>query len=147
MLRTRKNTLFATKGRDGAPNGTLLPLFNVHDGFVAEAQHPKQVYLTTVAPGAVKGPHLHMKRWALFTCIRGDVIVVVKTEHGYEEVRSGERHDFLTIQVPAGMAAALYNPWQTEALVLNMPAPSWHPDDQDDHPCSFDGYEFRPPTM
>jgi len=27
--------------------------------------------------------------------------------------------------------------------VINMPAPSWHVDEQDDHPVSFDDYVFN----
>jgi dTDP-4-dehydrorhamnose 3,5-epimerase-like enzyme len=131
-----------TRDKRGDSNGWLLPIFNVHDGIVKEQQHPKQVYLTAVAPRSVKGPHLHLKRWGLFTCIRGDVVIVVRTEKGYEEFESGEAHEFATIQVPAGTPAALFNPYDVEAWVLNMPSPSWHPDDQDDHPVRFDDYDF-----
>jgi dTDP-4-dehydrorhamnose 3,5-epimerase len=143
VKRTQKRM---TSDKQGRPNGWLLPIFNVHDGVVEEAQHPKQVYLTTVAPGSVKGPHLHMKRWGLFTCIRGDVVIVVRTANGYEEYESGEAHEFATVQVPAGTPAALFNPHGVEAWVLNMPAPSWHPDDQDDHPVTFDDYDFYSST-
>ena len=132
-IRTRKSRKFQTKDRNGKPNGHLVPVFNVHDGFVAAAQHPQQAYLTVVAPGTAKGPHLHLKRWGLFTCIKGDVKIVVKNSDQYEEHFSGEHHDFATIQLPAGLPAAIVNAGSEDAYVLNMQAPSWHVNDQDDH--------------
>jgi dTDP-4-dehydrorhamnose 3,5-epimerase-like enzyme len=141
-LQTREHPKFTTKDPRGDVNGWLVPIINVHDNFPDSGQWPKQVYVTVVAPGKVKGPHLHMKRWGLFTCIVGNVKIVVKTDKGYEEYFSGTEHEFRTIQVPAGIAAALQNIGDVDAYVLNMPSPAWHVDDQDEHPVSFDGYEF-----
>jgi len=142
MIRSRKNRKIPTKNRHGRPNGFLVPIFNVHDDFVAPPQHPQQAYLTVVSPGETKGPHLHLSRWGLFTCIRGNVKIVAKTQRGFEEHHSGEAHDFATIQVPAGVPCALVNVGTEDAYVLNLPAPAWHPDDQDDHPVEFEGYPF-----
>jgi dTDP-4-dehydrorhamnose 3,5-epimerase-like enzyme len=141
-VRTRKNAKHVTKDKAGKVNGFLIPVFNVHDGFLAEAQHPKQVYVTVVSPGTVKGPHLHVKRWGVFTCIKGNVKIVMKTEGGYVELYSGERHDFCSVQIPAGTPAAIQCLGDEDAYVLNMPSPAWHVDDQDDHPVSFDDYTF-----
>ena len=85
-IRTRSNTKHLTKDKAGKTNGFLIPVFNEHDGFLAEAQFPKQVYVTVVSPHCVKGPHLHMKRWGVFTCIKGNVKVVLKTDDGYVEL-------------------------------------------------------------
>jgi len=127
---------------EGQSNGWLVPIFNVHDGLIDPAQHPRQVYLTVIAPREVKGPHLHLKRWGLFTCIRGNAKIVVRTENGYEEFLTGEDYQFATIQVPAGLPAALQNIGDEEAYILNMPSPAWRVDDQDEHPVSFDEYTF-----
>ena len=134
-----------TKNEEGISNGWLVPIFNVHECIIDKKQHPHQVYLTVIAPQAVKGPHLHMKRWGLFTCIRGNAKIVVRTEDGYEEFHTGEKYNFATIQVPAGIPAALQNIGTEEAYVINMPSPAWHKDDQDDHPVSFDDYTFTWP--
>lgn len=139
---THTHPRIVTKNLSGAPNGWLVPIFNVHDGVVSPEQFPRQVYLTVVSPGAVKGPHLHMKRWGLFTCIRGDIKIVVRRGREYEEYFTGENHSFATVQVPAGMPAALQNIGKEEAYVLNMPSPAWHPDDLDEYPVSFDDYLF-----
>jgi dTDP-4-dehydrorhamnose 3,5-epimerase len=135
-----------TNNREARPNGWLVPIFNVHDGLIDPSRHPRQVYLTVIAPGEIKGPHLHLKRWGLFTCIRGNVRVVVRTENGYEEYPTGEDYEFATIQVPAGVPAALQNIGDEEAYILNMPSPAWHIDDTDEHPASFDDYIFSWPA-
>lgn len=135
-----------TKNKEAQPNGWLIPIFNVHDGLIATAQHPQQVYLTVIAPREVKGPHLHLKRWGLFACIRGNAKIVVRAENGYEEYLTGEDHEFATVQVPAGVPAALQNIGDEEAYILNMPSPAWHINEQDEHPVSFDGYTFTWPA-
>jgi dTDP-4-dehydrorhamnose 3,5-epimerase len=135
-----------TKNKEGRPTGWLVPIFNVHDGMIGPQQHPQQVYLTVIAPGEIKGPHLHLKRWGLFTCIRGNAKIVVRTENGYEEYSTGEDYEYATIQVPAGVPAALQNIGPGEAYMLNMPSPAWHIDDQDEHSVSFDDYIFKGPA-
>jgi mannose-6-phosphate isomerase-like protein (cupin superfamily) len=100
------------------------------------------VYVTVVSPGTVKGPYLHLKRWGVFTCIKGNVKIVIKTEDGYVELYSGEGHDFCSVQIPAGTPAAIQSLGDQDAYVLNLPSPAWHVDDQDDHPVSFDDYTF-----
>ena len=137
MIRSKLNPRIVTKATDGIVNGFLVPIFNVHDGFLSESQYPKQVYLTVCAPRAIKGPHLHLKRWGLFTCVRGNVKIIIRTPDGYIDKFSGEQHGYATVQVPAGIPSALVNLGDEDAYVLNMPAPSWHEDDPDDHPVSF----------
>lgn len=143
-LPKKENRKIETKDRNGQENGFVVPIFNIHDGFVSPEQHPKQVYLTVVAPGTAKGPHLHLKRWGLFTCIKGNVKIVAKTADGYTEALSGEQHAFATIQLPAGTPAVLINEGTEPAYVLNMPSPAWHADDQDDHPVT--GWEYPIPS-
>lgn len=141
-IRIKKNPKIITKNQSGKENGFLIPIMNVHDNFVADEQWPQQVYCTVAKPGEVKGPHLHQKRWGLFTCIRGNVKVVVRVDGQYQEYYSGDDYDYQTIQVPAGIPAALVNIGDIDAYLLNMPAPSWHPDDQDDWDVEFDDYDF-----
>jgi dTDP-4-dehydrorhamnose 3,5-epimerase len=139
----KKNKKFLTKNLTGKTNGFLVPIINVHDNFVEDEQWPKQVYLTVTSPNEVKGPHLHYKRWGLFTCIKGNIKIVVRIDDKYQEYFSGENYEFQTIQVPAGIPAALVNIGNEDAYILNMPAPSWHPDDLDEWDVSFEGYNFK----
>ncbi|HEX8087431.1 MAG TPA: WxcM-like domain-containing protein [Blastocatellia bacterium] len=142
-LIVQRHEKIVTKNKSGRPNGWLLPIFNVNDGVIPAELHPQQAYITVVAPGETKGPHLHLKRWGLFTCIRGNVKVIVRTESGYDEYESGEDHGFATIQIPPGTPAMLLNRGWDEAYLLNLPSPAWQPDDQDEHPVSFDDYELK----
>lgn len=141
-MKTTTHPKIITRDAQASENGFLVPIFNEHDGFVEPKQYPRQVYLTVVAPGKVKGPHLHLKRWGLFTCILGNAKIVVRTASGYEEYLTGQDHEYRTVQVPAGTPAALQNIGDVDAYILNMPSPAWHVDDQDEHPVSFHDYEF-----
>ena len=145
-LRIHKHQKHTTKNRFDKPNGFLIPIFNVHDGFIEPENFPKQVYLTVCDVGEIKGPHLHLKRWGFFTCLKGDIKVIARTETGYEELYSGEHHDFATIEVPAGTPSAVQNIGDVPAYILNMPSPAWHIDDKDEHPVTFDDYTFSSPT-
>lgn len=141
-LRVLKHPKHTTKNRFNKINGFLIPIFNVHDGLIAPENYPKQIYLTVCEVGEIKGPHLHMKRWGFFTCLQGNIKVIAKTASGYEEYFSGEDYDFSTIEVPAGTPSALQNIGEVPAYILNTPSPSWHIDDQDDHPITFNDYIF-----
>lgn len=142
-IRIKKNNKIITKNRFGKENGFLIPIINIHDQFVEESQWPKQIYCTTVAPNEVKGPHLHKKRWGLFTCIKGNAKIVARINGQYEEYFTGEDYDYATIQVPASVPNALINIGNCDAYIINMPSPAWHVDDQDDWDAEFLDYDFR----
>lgn len=125
-----------TKDGLGRPNGWLIPIWHVDNGPRIE-----QVYLTTILPGCQKGPHLHMKRSGLFTCIRGHVTVVRRTRGGHYHQCELSQGD--SIGVDPGIATALYNSGREEVWLLNMPSPAWRADDQDEHPV--EDWTFEPP--
>lgn len=140
--RTTPHKKFVTKGEDGEANGYLVPLYNVHDGFFESGREPQQVYLTTVLPGKVKGPHLHFIRTGFFTCIKGNVRIVLKREDGYETFLSGEDHEYLSVEIPTGVPAAVQCLGDEEAMILNMPNPAWTPDMNDEHSADFSDFDF-----
>lgn len=121
---------------EGKPNGWVLPVWSELDQPVLK---PAQVYLTAIAPMSRKGPHLHMKRRGMFSVIAGAVRFQMPirdgsahgTHNGYT-VRPGDP----VVVVPAGCPCALYNYGDTEALVLNMPNPSWSQDNPDEWPVT-----------
>ena len=132
-----------TRDEHGETNGFLVPIYNIHDGFFAEGREPQQVYMTTILPGTIKGPHLHFIRTGFFTCITGNVRVVLKTEDGYRVFFSGEDHDYLSIEVPTGTPAAVQALGDEEAYLLNMPNPAWTPDMNDEHTADFSDFDFN----
>lgn len=140
-IRTQKHPKFVTKHKTGAANGYLVPLYNINDGLFPKGAEPKQVYLTVISPGEKKAPHLHFIRTGFFTCIKGDVRIVLKTPEGYKEFYSGENHDYLSVEVPTGIPSLVVNAGEGEAFVLNMPNPAWTPEMNDEHEADFSDYK------
>ena len=144
-LEIKSNPKFVTKGSDGQSNGFLVPIYNIQDGFFPPGKEPQQVYLTVIAPGQIKGPHLHFIRTGCFTCIKGNARFVLKAAEGYQVILSGEDHEYRTVIVPTGVPAALQNIGEGEAFVLNMPQPAWTPDMNDEHSADFSDFDFSAP--
>lgn len=117
-----------TKDADGKPNGWLLPLWNVHE---RPDLRPDQVYLTTVAPGMSKGPHLHKKREQRYYLIQGRAVVIVRTVINQYQVLRFESNP---IVVPAGVPSEIVNVGSDECWIINMPTYGWRADDPDDWP-------------
>ena len=141
-IRTLEHKKFETRDEAGEVNGFLVPIYNIHDGFFSEGKHPQQVYMTTILPGKLKGPHLHFIRTGFFTCIKGNVKVVLKLEDGYKEFFSGENNEYRSIEVPTGVPAVVQCVGDEEAFLLNMPSPAWTPDMKDEHSADFSDYDF-----
>ena len=142
-IRIQKHPKIITKTEQGIPNGYLVPIYNIHEGFFAEGCEPKQVYLTVISSRMRKGPHLHYVRTGFFICIKGDIKIVLKTAEGYKEFFSGENYAYLSVEVPTGIPALLINVGIGEAFVLNMPNPAWMPTMNDEHKADFSDYEQR----
>ena len=143
-LNLKKNTKFETYNSDGKSNGFLIPIYNNNDLVYPKGYTPSQVYLTTVKEGQIKGPHLHFKRDGMFTCIKGDVRVVIEAEKNkYDVYFSGENHDYQSIFVPRGFPAAIQNIGSDMAYVLNMPNPAWTPEMNDENDCKFLNFDFE----
>jgi|TARA_B110000459_G_C16162180_1_gene295607 dTDP-4-dehydrorhamnose 3,5-epimerase-like enzyme len=141
-IKIKKNPKIITKDSQGEENGFLLPIYNINDDFFEKGKEPKQVYLTVISPGKIKGPHLHFIRTGCFTCIKGNTRFVLKTKEGYNTIYSGESHDYKTVIVPKGVAAALQNLGTEDAFILNMPSPAWTSDMNDEHSTLFNDFDF-----
>jgi dTDP-4-dehydrorhamnose 3,5-epimerase-like enzyme len=139
-MTTRANKKFITRDANGSENGYLVPIYNVHDKL--DDHEPQQVYLTVAKPGTIKGPHLHYIRTGCFTCIKGNVRIVLKTSEGYQTTFSGEDYEYASVIIPKGVPAAIQNIGDNDAFVLNMPSPAWTPDMNDEHTEDFSDYNF-----
>lgn len=145
IIQTKTNSKFVTRDCANQPNGFLVTLYNVHDGLFSPGKEPQQVYLTVIAPHQIKGPHLHFIRTGFFTCIKGNVRLVLKLPEGYHVFYSGEDHEYCSIIVPVGVPAALQNLGDDDAYVLNMPNPAWTPTMNDEHSADFSDFDFNVP--
>ncbi len=142
-IRTASHKKYITKNEEGQANGFLVPLYNIHEQFFQPGKEPQQVYLTTILPGLVKGPHLHFIRTGFFTCIKGNVRIVLKVGNEYQVFFSGEDHEYTSIEVPTGVPAAIQCLGNEEAYMLNMPNPAWTPEMNDEHSADFSDFDFN----
>ncbi len=122
--------ILTTDPQTGLYNGYLVEIWSA---LQRPELQPAQVYLTAVAPHSRKGPHLHMVRRGLFCCVSGNVRIVRRNDTGMYLARS-IGSDSQPVEVPPGIACAIYNYGDEEALVLNMPAPAWSKEEPDEWP-------------
>ena len=126
---------------DGHVNGSLTVIWRDWDK-ILEVE-PKMVYVSSVNPGEIKGPHLHTKRDSYFVCIRGKVIFVAKDEKGnYLEIESSEKKPVL-IQVPKNFISAHINPTNEVSTILTLANPAWTPNDDEMKNVTFDDYDWN----
>lgn len=125
---------------DGHINGSLTVIWRDWDK-ILEAE-PKMVYISSVNPGEVKGPHLHTKRDSYFVCIRGKVVFIAKDLQGkYYEIESSEEEPIM-VQIPKNHPSAHINITKQKATVLAIASLAWRPNDNEMQNVSFDDYDW-----
>ncbi len=121
-------------------NGSLTVVWRDWDNIIKN--HPKMVYVSSVNPGEIKGPHLHTKRSSYFVCIHGKVIFIVKDKNGkYQEIESSS-DDPVLIHVPKNMPSAHINLSVGISRVLVLADLAWRPNDNEMINVSFDDYDL-----
>lgn len=127
--------------RDNHINGSLTVIWRDWDK-ILEVK-PKMVYVSTVNPGEIKGPHLHTNRDSYFVCIRGKVVFIAKDLQGnYHEIESGEDNPVL-IQIPKNYPSAHINITDKLATILTLANPAWRPNDDEMKNVLFDDYDWN----
>ena len=122
-------------------NGSLIVIWRDWDDIIKN--HPKMVYVSSVNPGELKGPHLHTKRTSYFTCIHGKVIFILKDEKGkYVEIESSSENPTMIV-VPKNVPSAHINLSKSVSRILTLADVSWKPDDKEMLNVSFDDYEWN----
>ena len=125
---------------DNHVNGSLTVIWRDWDK-ILEVE-PKMVYISSVNPNEIKGPHLHTERDSYFVCIRGKVVFIAKDSHGkYIEIESSE-DDPVLIQIPKNYSSAHINISDKTATVLTLANPAWKPDNNEMKNISFDDYDW-----
>jgi dTDP-4-dehydrorhamnose 3,5-epimerase len=121
-------------------NGSLTVIWRDWDQILEVS--PKMVYVSSVNPGEVKGPHLHLRRNSYFVCIRGKVVFVAKDLSGkYHEIESSEQEPVL-IQVPKNHPSAHINITDQISTILTLADLAWRPNDNEMKNVSFDDYDW-----
>ena len=125
---------------DSHINGTLTVIWRDWDNLIKN--HPKMVYVNSVNPGEVKGPHIHKNRTTYFFCIHGNVVLVIQDNDGkFHEIKTDSEKPVL-ITVSNGTAVAIVNPTTKIAKVLVLADIAWRPNDDEMKNVLFNDYDW-----
>ena len=121
-------------------NGSLTVVWRDWDNIIKDEF--KTVYVTSVNPGEVKGPHLHTKRISYFVCIHGEVVFVIQKKPGeYEEIHAKADKPVLIV-IPKNISAAHINVNDGVSRILALADYSWKPNDDEMKNVSFNDYDW-----
>ena len=122
-------------------NGSLTVIWRDWDNFIKNP--PKMVYVSSVNPGEIKGPHIHTKRNSYFVCIHGKVLFVIKNKQGeyVEKISTADKP--LLIIVPKNMASAHLNLSKGISKVLVLADVAWKPNDNEMKNDDFVDYDWN----
>ena len=122
-------------------NGELTVIWRDWDNLIKN--HPKMVYVNSVNPGKIKGPHIHKNRTTSFFCVHGNVVLVIQDNNKkFHEMKMNSEKPVL-ITVPNGIAAAIVNPTTKIAKVLVLADIAWRPNDNEMINVNFDEYDWN----
>ena len=125
---------------DSHINGELTVIWRDWDNLIKN--HPKMVYVNSVNPGEIKGPHIHKNRTTYFFCVHGNVVFVIQDNAGkFHEIKVDSEKPVL-ITVSNGIAAAIVNPTTKITKVLVLADIAWRPNDDEMKNVSFDDYDW-----
>ena len=125
---------------DSHVNGSLAVIWRDWDAIIPN--HPKMVYVSSINPGEVKGPHLHKNRTSYLTCIHGKVVFILRDEKDqYVEIESSAEKPVMVF-VPKNIASAHINPTNEIARVLVLADVAWKPNDNEMENVSFSDYDW-----
>ena len=128
-----------TDVRDSHINGELTVIWRDWDKII---KNPEMVYINSVNPGEIKGPHVHKNRTSYFYCIEGKMSIIVKDSDGsYHEIETDSTESKL-ISVSNGIGAAIVNPSKNISKILVLADVSWKPNDDEMMNVSFDDYDW-----
>ena len=126
--------------KDQHINGSLTVIWRDWDKTMIN--RPNMVYVSSVYPGEIKGPHLHTKRNSYFVCIHGKVIFIVRDENGkYREIESSA-DDPVLVYVPKNYPSAHLNLSDETSTVLALTDVAWRSNDNEMKNVSFDDYNW-----
>ena len=132
---------FETKDvNDNHVNGELTVIWRDWDNII---KNPEMVYVNSVNPGEIKGPHIHKNRTSFFYCITGKMVIVIKDKDGkYLETETDSTGSKL-ICVSNGTPAAIVNPSKNISKILVLADVAWKPNDNEMENVTFDDYDWN----
>jgi len=126
---------------DSHVNGSLTVIWRDWDHILKN--NPKMVYVSSVEPREIKGPHIHTKRNSYFTCIHGKVVFILQTNGGkFLEIESSTENSIM-VHVPKNIASAHINLSNSTSVVLTLADLAWKPNDQEMKNTIFTDYDWK----
>jgi len=126
---------------DGHINGSLTVVWRDYDDVISE--DIKMIYMSSVEPSEIKGPHLHTKRNSYFICIHGKVVFILRDENGkFHEIETSADTPKI-IKVPKGIASAHINLSNQTSRILALADISWKPNDNEMVNVVFAEYNWK----
>ena len=126
---------------DNHTNGSLTVIWRDYDQIIPDS--PKMVFVSSVNPGEIKGPHLHKKRNSYFICIHGKVTFIIQNSDGeYLEIECDSENPVL-ITIPKNFASAHINNTNQIARILALADISWKPNDNEMENIKFENYNWE----
>jgi len=126
--------------RDSHINGELTVIWRDWDKII---KNPEMVYINSVNPGEIKGPHVHKNRTSYFYCIEGEMVILIKDQEGeYHEIKINSNESKL-VSVSNGIAAAIINPSKNISKILVLADKSWKPNDNEMENVDFENYNWK----
>jgi len=126
---------------DSHENGSLTVIWRDWDKIIKNP--PKMIYVSSVNPGEIKGPHIHTKRDSYFICIHGKVVFIIKENDGnYREIISSEDEPVL-VYVPKNFSSAHINLSNSVSRILTLADLAWKPNDNEMKNTHFINYDWK----
>jgi len=125
---------------DSHVNGELTVIWRDWDEII---NVPKMIYVNSVNPKQVKGPHLHENRTTYFYCVNGKIVLIIQDKKGdFHEIELDSVKPIL-VSVSNGIAAAIVNPNNNIAKVLVLADIAWKPNDNEMKNIKFEDYDWN----
>jgi dTDP-4-dehydrorhamnose 3,5-epimerase len=126
---------------DSHINGELTVIWRDWDKILPK--NPEMVYVNTINPNEIKGPHLHKNRTTYFYCVSGDIVIVIEDEQGEIHEISSNSDVPILISVPNKLSAAIINPTENISKVLVLADVAWKPNDNEMINTKFKDYDWN----
>ena len=126
---------------DSHTNGELTVIWRDWDNIIKN--HPKMIYVNSINPGEIKGPHIHKDRTSYFFCIYGSIVLIIKDDDGeFNELKVDSEKPVL-ICIPNGVEVAVVNPTLVISKVLVLADVAWRPNDNEMTNTTFENYDWN----
>ena len=126
---------------DSHTNGELTVIWRDWDNIIKN--HPKMIYVNSINPGEIKGPHIHKDRTSYFFCIDGSIVLIIKDDNGeFNELKADSEKPVL-ICIPNGVEVAMVNPTLVISKVLVLADVAWRPNDNEMRNTTFENYDWN----